>query len=212
MYRTGDLAHYLPDGNLVCLGRIDHQVKVRGFRVELGEIETALGRHPAVKVNVVVARKESGADSLAAYIIPNAGQDCRPEELRRFLRERLPDYMVPSHFVALEAFPLTPNGKIDRKALPAPQQGTNGSVRAVVSPRDDAERDLAAVWEEVLKIKPIGVTDNFFELGGDSLLAAVMTATVGQQLGHTLPLGALFGPYCGEAGRRPGAPSRGRQQ
>ncbi len=192
VYRTGDLARYLPDGNLECLGRIDHQVKVRGFRIELGEIETALGRHPGVKTNVVVARKEAGADTLAAYLIPHAGQDCGAEVLRRFLGKTLPDYMVPSHFVLLESFPLTPNGKIDRKALPDPQQGTDGQARPVVAPRSNAEQDLAPVWEEVLKVKPIGVTDNFFQLGGNSLLAAVLVARIKQQLGHTLPLGALL--------------------
>src|SRR5207237_7957374 len=119
------------------------------------------------------------------------GADCRPDQLRRFLQEKLPDYMVPSYFILLDAFPLTPNGKIDRKALPAPQQGGNGQARTVVAPRDDAERDLAAIWEEVLKVKPVGVTDNFFDLGGHSFLAAVLIARIRQQLGHTLPLGAL---------------------
>jgi len=193
VYRTGDLARYLSDGNLECLGRIDNQVKVRGFRIELGEIETVLGKHPAVKTSVVVARKEeSGADFLAAYIIPEGGQDCRPEELRRFLQATLPDYMVPSYFVLLEAFPLTPNGKIDKKALPAPQQERNGEARPYVAPRDDAERDLATLWEEVLKVKPIGMTDNFFDLGGHSFVAAVLIAKIRQRLGHTLPLGTLF--------------------
>jgi amino acid adenylation domain-containing protein len=197
VYRTGDLARYLPDGNLECLGRVDHQVKVRGYRIELGEIETRLSQHPGVQVNVVVARKdEDGADYLAAYVVPQPGKDCRPEVLRPFLAEKLPDYMVPSYFVVMESFPLTPNGKIDRKALPVPQQqSTNGQAaggRTIVAPRNDAERDLAAIWEEVLKVKPISVADNFFDLGGHSFLAAVLMAKIRQQLGHTVPLGTLF--------------------
>ncbi|HYT87749.1 MAG TPA: amino acid adenylation domain-containing protein [Gemmataceae bacterium] len=194
MYRTGDLARYLPDGTIECLGRVDHQVKIRGYRIELGEIETVLGQQPGVKTNVVVARKdESGADYLAAYIIPQPGTECRPDDLRKALQARLPEYMVPSYFVTLESFPLTPNGKIDRKALPAPQQGGDGKAgRTIVPPRDDAQRDLLPIWEEVLKVKPISITDNFFELGGHSFLAAVLIAKIKQQLGHTLPLGTLF--------------------
>ncbi|MCC6416687.1 MAG: amino acid adenylation domain-containing protein, partial [Gemmataceae bacterium] len=196
VYRTGDLARYLPDGNLECLGRVDHQVKVRGFRIELGEIETILGQHPAVQGNVVVARKDdAGADYLAAYVIPRPGQDATPDDLRRHLHAKLPDYMVPSYFVILEQFPLTPNGKIDRKALPAPQQGlasAGQAARAAVAPRDDAERELAQIWEDVLKVRPVGVTDNFFDLGGHSFLAAVLIARIRQQMGHALPLGMLF--------------------
>lgn len=193
MYKSGDLAKYRPDGIIECLGRIDHQVKIRGFRIELGEIETVLGQHPAVRSAVVVARKdESGADSLAAYVIPHAGQDAQPATLRKFLASRLPDYMVPAHFLSLEQFPLTPNGKIDRKALPAPDKSAEGPERPIVAPHDDAERDLLAVWEEVLKVKPISVTDNFFDLGGHSFLAAVLIAKIQQQLKHTLPLATLF--------------------
>jgi amino acid adenylation domain-containing protein len=193
VYRTGDLARYLPDGNLECLGRVDNQVKVRGFRIELGEIETALAKHPAVKNAVVVARKESsGSDYLAAYLIPQTAQACPADELRAFLLKSLPDYMVPSHFVSLTEFPLTPNGKIDRKALPAPQESKDPASRPIVSPRDDAEKDLVALWEEVLKVRPISVTDNFFDLGGHSFAAAVLIAKIRQRLGHTLPLGTLF--------------------
>jgi amino acid adenylation domain-containing protein len=193
LYRTGDLARYLPDGTLECLGRIDHQVKVRGYRIELGEIETLLGQHPAVRACVVVARKEeSGVDSLAAYLLVKPGQEAAPEAFRAFLQDRLPDYMVPSHFVTLEAFPLTPNGKIDRKALPAPDSAATEGRPPFVAPRTEVEWDLTEVWMDVLKVKPIGVHDNFFDLGGHSFLAAVLMARIKQQLGQSLPLGTLF--------------------
>jgi len=194
MFNTGDLARYLPDGTIECLGRIDHQVKIRGYRIELGEIETTLAQHPAVRNNVVVARKdEAGADYLTAYVIPRDGQPSSADTLRGFLKQTLPEYMVPTHFVVLDKFPLTPNGKIDRKALPAPAGGQpRGGARTIVAPRTDAERALAAVWEEVLKVKPISMTDNFFDLGGHSFLAAVLMAKIRTQLGHALPLGALF--------------------
>jgi amino acid adenylation domain-containing protein len=193
LYKTGDLARYLPDGNIECLGRNDHQVKIRGFRIELGEIETVLGQHPAVRNAVVVARKEeSGADYLVGYVIPQPSKDTAAEELRRFLNQSLPDYMVPAHFVTLASFPLTPNGKIDRKALPAPDRTTSTGQRVIVAPRSDAESDLAAIWEEVLKVKPVSVVDDFFELGGHSFLAAVLVAKIKLQLGHTIQLGTLF--------------------
>jgi len=193
IYKTGDVARYLPDGTIECLGRVDHQVKVRGYRIELGEIETVLAQQPAVRSAVVVARKdESGADTLIAYVIPNPGADGSSETLRAGLKEKLPDYMVPSYFVSLEQWPLTPNGKIDRKQLPAPSEGSNGSQRVIVAPATDPERALAPIWEEVLKVKPIGITDNFFDLGGHSFLAAVLMARIKTQLGHSLPLGALF--------------------
>lgn len=193
MYRTGDLARYLPDGTLECLGRIDHQVKIRGFRIELGEIETLLSQHPVVRSNVVVARKDdSGGDFLVGYFLPQTGQPPVIEEIRAFLAEKLPEYMVPSYLVPLESFPLTPNGKIDRKALPSPEQANSGRQRTIVEPRNDAERDLRAIWEEVLKIKPISVLDNFFDLGGHSLLAAMLISQVRKRLGHSLLLGTLF--------------------
>src|SRR5262249_5679028 len=183
--RTGDLARYLPDGTLECLGRIDHQVKVRGYRIELGEIETVLGQHPAVRQCVVLARKEeAGADSLAAYILVQPGQEAAPEAWRAFLQEQLPDYMVPSPFLTLEAFPLTPNGKIDRKALPAPDRAATAGRPPFVAPRTEVEWDLTHVWQAVLKVKPIGVQDNFFDLGGHSLLAAGLVAPVHPALAH----------------------------
>lgn len=193
IYKTGDVARYLPDGRVDCLGRVDHQVKVRGYRIELGEIETALGRHPAVRSCVVVARKdEAGADFLVGYVIPRAGEDDSADSFRKTLRETLPDYMVPSYFVTLESWPLTPNGKIDRKQLPAPSQSADGRQRTVVPPSTDPERALAPIWEEVLKVKPISITDNFFDLGGHSFLAAMLLARIKNDLGHSLPLGTLF--------------------
>jgi amino acid adenylation domain-containing protein len=194
LYKTGDLARYFPDGNLEFLGRMDFQVKIRGFRIELGEIEAVLAQHPAVRECLVAAPKdESGSRFLCAYVVPRPGQTAAPAELRAFLARQLPAHMVPSDFVTLDAFPLTPNGKIDRKALAAPKRGADGPAgRDYVAPRDDAERNLVPIWEEVLQVKRVGVTDNFFDLGGHSLLAAVLIARIRQRLGHTLPLGALF--------------------
>ncbi|MCC6418844.1 MAG: amino acid adenylation domain-containing protein [Gemmataceae bacterium] len=193
LYKTGDLARYFPDGNLEFLGRIDFQVKIRGFRIELGEIEAVLAQHPAVREGLVTALKgESGDRYLCAYYIPKAGQEPAAADLRQFLEERLPAHMVPPHYVALGAFPLSPNGKIDRKALPAPDQAAGGQARTVVGPRDDAELDLVGIWEDILKVKPIGMTDNFFDLGGNSFLAALLVARIRQQLGHNVPLGALL--------------------
>src|SRR5262249_19888099 len=158
--------------NLEFLERMDFQVKIRGFRIELGEIEAVLAQHPAVREALVTALKgESGDRFLCAYCIPRPGQNPAADGLRQFLQERLPAHMAPPHFTWLEAFPLSPNGKIDRKALPAPDQAAAGQARTVIAPRDDAEHDLAPIWEEVLKVKPISMTDNFFDLGGNSFLA-----------------------------------------
>jgi amino acid adenylation domain-containing protein len=191
LYRTGDLARYLPDGNLEFLGRIDHQVKVRGFRIELGEIEAALVAHPAVREAVVLARDDgAGERRLVAYVIPDR-QSEGVDELRGFLKERLPDYMIPSTFVMLDGLPLTPNGKVDRRALgeidkPAPESG-----RVSAPPRDLLEFQLVLVWESVLNKRPISITDNFFDLGGHSLLAVRLVAQIKDKLRYNLPLSAL---------------------
>jgi amino acid adenylation domain-containing protein len=191
IYRTGDLARYRPDGEIECLGRIDHQVKVRGFRIELGEIETSLDRHPAVKEAVVVARgQESTQGELAAYVVPS-GIPVGADALRRFLMQRLPDYMVPSTVTVLGSLPLTPNGKIDRKALPEPQRGRLASTEAT-APRTELEQRLTAIWERELGIEPIGVTDDFFDLGVTSIVAATLFAAIEHELGGKLPLGAIF--------------------
>ncbi|MDB4951668.1 MAG: amino acid adenylation protein [Gemmatimonadetes bacterium] len=172
MYRTGDRARLLPDGSLEFVGRADRQVKIRGFRVEPGEIEAALLSHPAVQAAVVtVAAGEE--QRLAAYVVPRQGEGASPEDLKRFLATRLPDYMVPAHVVALGALPLTPNGKVDRAALPAPEALPTGAFAA---PRTPAEHTLAAIWADVLQVTEVGIHDNFFDRGGDSILAIQVAA------------------------------------
>jgi amino acid adenylation domain-containing protein/non-ribosomal peptide synthase protein (TIGR01720 family) len=170
LYRTGDLARHLADGRVEFLGRIDHQVKVRGFRIELGDIEAALDQHPAVGQAVVVAREESpGNKQLAAYLVTAAGAE-KPNvsELRAYLKEKLPEYMVPAVYTFLEAMPLTPNGKVDRRALPAPDRAS--AAREYVAPADEKEQFFCELWQELLSLERVGVNDDFFELGGDSLL------------------------------------------
>jgi amino acid adenylation domain-containing protein len=181
LYRTGDLARYREDGRVVHLGRLDHQVKVRGFRIELGEIEAILDQHPAVQKSVVMAREAKGGAGetyLAAYLVPNPGEAPAVGELRRFLQEKLPDYMVPSAFVEMDALPLTPNGKVDRRALPEPDQARLKLESTYVAARTPTEQTLVDIWKEVLKVEQVGVNDNFFELGGHSLLATQMIAKI----------------------------------
>jgi amino acid adenylation domain-containing protein len=171
MYRTGDLARYLPDGNIEFLGRADDQVKVRGFRIEPGEVETVLGQHPGVREAAVVARADGhGGNRLIAYFAGSAEAGATVGELRRYLKERLPEYMVPSAFVALDALPLTPNGKIDRRRLPELDASRPELEEVYTAPRTELERSIAGVWQEVLKVERVGVHDNFFNLGGHSLL------------------------------------------
>jgi amino acid adenylation domain-containing protein len=171
LYKTGDLARYLADGRIEFLGRMDHQVKIRGFRIELGEIESVLRQHETVGQAVVVARAlREQAGQLVAYVTPRNGELPSAEELRRYLRVKLPDYMVPPLFVTLDALPLTANGKIDRKALPVPNQAGMPARNTFVPPRTKPEMQLAGMWSEVLGRDKIGMHDNFFELGGDSLL------------------------------------------
>ncbi|NIR48174.1 amino acid adenylation domain-containing protein [candidate division KSB1 bacterium] len=174
MYRTGDLARRLPNGNIEFQGRIDHQVKIRGFRIELGEIETALTNYPNIDEVVVVARDEEDElkteKRLVGYMVSKARSAPTVSELRRYLMESLPEYMVPSTFVFLDAFPLTPNGKVDRKALPAPEGIRPELESAYVAPQNEVERAIAGIWQEVLGVKKVGVDDNFFDLGGHSLL------------------------------------------
>jgi len=203
MYRTGDRARWLADGNLEYLGRLDHQVKIRGFRIEPGEIEAALGEHPAVREAVVLVREdEPGERRLVAYTVP-AGDAVPASALRAHLRERLPEYMVPSAIVAMETFPLTPNGKLDRRALPAPE-GAEGE--AYVAPRTPAEELVAGIWAEVLKRERVGARDGFFELGGHSLLATRVVARVREAFGVEVPLRLLFeAPTLGEFAARTAA-------
>ncbi|MCC5621260.1 non-ribosomal peptide synthetase [Nostoc sp. CHAB 5715] len=170
IYKTGDLGRWLPDGNIEFLGRIDHQVKIRGFRVELGEIETFLGEHPNVRENVVVVYQEEVDNTvLVAYVVAKTEPSSSISELRSFLKEKLPDHMVPSAFVMLENLPLAPSGKIDRKALPKPDNLRPELETVYVSPRNDIELAIADIWQKTLKVEKVGIQDNFFELGGHSL-------------------------------------------
>jgi amino acid adenylation domain-containing protein len=173
MYRTGDLARWLPDGNIEYLGRVDFQVKIRGFRVELGEIDNLLLRHPAVENAVTVALTDApGGPRLVAYVVPEPAQNLTSGELRAFVEKDLPDYMIPSYFTIMEEFPLSPNGKVDRKRLPVPSADRPELATDYVPPRNDVEQKIADIWQEVLGIDRVGVHDNFFELGGHSLLLA----------------------------------------
>ncbi|MEP7339286.1 MAG: amino acid adenylation domain-containing protein [Acidobacteriota bacterium] len=192
LYRTGDLARRLPNGEFEYLGRIDHQVKVRGFRIELGEIEAVLRQDPSVAHAVVLLRKDQPAESfLTAYVVPAPETDCAPPELRKFLKQRLPDYMVPSSFVLLPKLPLTPNGKLDRAALPAPSSGAQVQT---VSGRamNQVESLLAEIWRDVLGVKEIGASDNFFEMGGDSIKAAVIVNRLQQRLQRIIHVVTIF--------------------
>ncbi|WP_375770521.1 amino acid adenylation domain-containing protein [Archangium gephyra] len=192
LYRTGDLARFLPDGDLEYLGRIDQQVKIRGFRIELGEIEAVVRTHPSVREAAVVVREDVPGDKrLVAYVVPREPGAARPEPLRDATRERLPEYMVPSAFVFLEALPLTSNGKLDRKALPAPERTTAESGPAQ-APRTPVETRLATLWAEVLHVETVGTGDDFFALGGHSLLAAQLQARIREAFSVELPLRAFF--------------------
>ena len=178
--KTGDLARYLPDGNIELIGRIDNQVKIRGFRIELAEIEAALSQHPAVLESAVLVWSETNARKrLLAYVVPDAREQnasLSSSELRQFLQERLPEYMVPSAFVLLEKLPLTPNGKLDRAALPAPDLTRSELFETFEAPCSSLEQQLASIWMEVLGIERVGIHDNFFELGGDSILSIQIVA------------------------------------
>ncbi|MCH9648634.1 MAG: amino acid adenylation domain-containing protein, partial [Deltaproteobacteria bacterium] len=185
LYRTGDLVRRRPDGAVEFLGRIDHQVKVRGFRIELGEIEAALEAHPSVGQAVVLARSlragsGGGEDRLVAYVVPWEGARLEIPQLREHLEELLPDYMVPALFMALDSIPLTPNGKVDRKALPEPTFEGAGGVSGYLPPRNDREEALAAIFSQVLGVERVGVEENFFELGGDSILSLQIVSRASQ--------------------------------
>jgi amino acid adenylation domain-containing protein len=193
LYKTGDLARYLPDGNIEFLGRADHQVKIRGFRIELEEIEAALDQHPSVREAVVLARDDTpGEKRLVAYVVADREPYPTTTDLRSFLKEKLPEHMVPALFVLLDDLPLMPNGKVDRRALPVPDRARPELEKAFVAPRNDLELQLTQIWEEVLGVRPVGVRDNFFELGGHSLLAVRLFALIEKRLGRKLPLTAVF--------------------
>ncbi|NEP78778.1 MAG: AMP-binding protein, partial [Okeania sp. SIO3B3] len=197
LYKTGDLASYLGDGNIEFIGRIDNQVKVRGYRIETGEIESNLTQHPSVKQTVVVTREDnSGNKSLVAYLVlesetPEGTQTEQIGKLKQYLKERLPEYMIPSGFVVLPQLPLTPNGKVDRKALPVPDNISTLSTE-YVAPQTETQKLLAEIWQEVLGIEKVGIHDNFFDLGGHSLMATQVVSRVRQTFDLELPLTKLF--------------------
>ncbi|ARU63537.1 hypothetical protein CBW65_22905 [Tumebacillus avium] len=188
LYKTGDLASYLPDGSVKFLGRLDHQVKLRGYRIELGEIETRLAEHETIREAVVIARD----NNLIAYVVTENGHEPQTALLRELLRETLPDYMVPSAFVHLEAMPLTPNGKVDRKALPAPDGLSISAEQAYVPPSTTLEFALTTIWSEVLRTDKVGVNDDFFARGGHSLLATQLVSRIISDLGMTITLRDVF--------------------
>ncbi len=193
LYKTGDLARWHADGVLECLGRIDFQVKIRGHRIELGEIEAALLAHPGIRACVVTAREDVPGDKrLIAYLMPQQAELPLNGELRSHLQQKLPTYMMPAAFVPMTSLPLSPNGKIDRKQLPAPDEILLARETDFVAPANDTERKLTQIWAEALRLRAIGVTDNFFVLGGHSLLAVRLFAAVEKEFGQKLPLTTLL--------------------
>jgi acyl-CoA synthetase (AMP-forming)/AMP-acid ligase II len=200
LYKTGDLGRYLPNGDLEYLGRIDNQVKIRGFRIELGEIEAILATHPDVWETVVVVREDEPGDTctersrskrLVAYVVTKTAPSLSTSQLRRFLSEQLPSYMVPSAFVVLPSLPLTSNGKIDRKALPVPVS-REGLEVSFVAPRTSEEEILVKIWADILKVDQVGIHDNFFELGGNSLLGTQVISRLRNAFSINLSLHRLF--------------------
>jgi amino acid adenylation domain-containing protein len=193
LYRTGDLARYLADGNLEFLGRVDHQVKIRGLRIELGEIESVLGQHPAVREGVVLAREDVPGDRrLVAYVIPGHDSAASAHELRGFLKQKLPDYMVPSSFLFVDSLPRNANNKLDRSMLPAPGAVRPELEESFVAPRTAVEHRLSRIWAEVLKLEGVGIHDNFFDRGGHSLKAAQVMSRIRQAFQVEIPLRMLF--------------------
>ncbi|MGZ4113054.1 MAG: thioesterase domain-containing protein, partial [Tumebacillaceae bacterium] len=191
LYRTGDLARYLPDGNIEYLGRMDGQVKIRGYRIELGEIEMVLGQHEAIGEVVVIAREDEPGDKrLVAYVVTQPDVMLTAQQMRDFLRGKLPEYMMPSAFVLLPSIPVTPNGKVDRRALPAPE--ATKQTAEYIAPRNRFELEMSQVWEQVVKHSPIGVTDNFFAIGGDSLKAITLMSLIRKRFELQVPLATLF--------------------
>jgi amino acid adenylation domain-containing protein len=193
LYKTGDLCRYLPDGSIEYLGRIDNQVKIHGFRIELGEIETLLEQQPVVGQAVVMAREDVPGDKqLVAYIVPDGVQSVSVSALRKGLKEKLPEYMVPNAFVMIEKFPLSPNGKIDRRSLPSPAGLRPELESAFVPPRTEIERTITAIWQGVLQLEKIGVNDNFFDLGGHSLRMAQVHSRLREKLQRDLSMLEMF--------------------
>jgi acyl carrier protein len=191
LYRTGDLGRYLPDGNLQFLGRIDNQVKIRGFRIELGEIETVLAQHPNVGEAVAAVREDAaGNKHLTAYIVPTGPHPALTTDVAAYLRSKLPRFMVPDAIVVVESVPVSPNGKVDRNALPAPDQ--SGGDERYLPPRTDTERTIAAMWSDALKVDRVGRHDDFFELGGDSLTAMSLWTRLTEKFRVRISLQTFF--------------------
>ncbi|NEQ29139.1 MAG: AMP-binding protein, partial [Microcoleus sp. SIO2G3] len=193
LYKTGDKARYLPNGEIQYIGRTDHQVKVRGFRIELSEIEASISQHPAVRETVVVVRSDSeDSQRIVAYVVADTEQTPIISELRSFLESKLPNYMIPATFVTLEALPLTPNGKLDRKALPAPDTARPKLEAVYQLPQTEVEKTIADIWQEVLHVEDVGIHDNFFELGGHSLLLLQIHSKLREVFNRDLSVLDLF--------------------
>jgi len=193
LYRSGDLARYLPDGDIVYLGRIDQQVKIRGYRIELGEVEAVLGQHPQVRDRAVVARQDiSGENRLVAYVVPRDSVAFTYGQLRDYLKPKLPAYMIPSALVVLDSLPLTANGKLDRRAFPEPSGGGAVAPGGYTAPRTEVEEKLAIMWAEALGLERVGIHDNFFELGGHSLMATGLFTRIEAAFERSVPLAILF--------------------
>jgi aryl carrier-like protein len=192
MYRTGDLCRSKEDGTLECLGRNDQQVKIRGYRIELGDVEATLGTHPDVQQAVVCVQESSADKKLVAYVIPSCGKLVDADELRMYLSERLPDYMVPPVYVAFDKFPLTPNGKVDRRALPRVEGLQSKTNIEGPAPANQTESRIAQVWEEILSVRKISRNSNFFDLGADSLSIMRARNRLEQVVGKELAIVDIF--------------------
>jgi amino acid adenylation domain-containing protein len=193
LYKSGDIARYLPNGIIEFIGRSDYQVKIHGFRIELGEVKSVLGRHPAVEAAVVIAREDVPGDKrLVAYVVASHALTPTFSELRSFLKEKLPDYMIPSAYVYIGSLPLTPNGKVDRRALPAPKRSRSELEAVYVAPQSEVERIVAEVWQQVLRIEQVGMHDNFFDLGGDSLLLIQIHNKFQELFKKEIPIADIF--------------------
>ena len=192
IYRTGELGRFRPDGNIDFVARSESRVNIRGHRIELGEIEAALNGHPAVRENVVVVRGNIPDEGVIAYVVLKQGQRAGVSELRGAVKAQLPDHMVPSTFMVLDSLPRTPNGKVDRRALPLPDQRRPDLKDVFVAPRTPTEQSLAGLWADLLRVERVGIHDNFFELGGHSLLAMQFIARFRHAFGVELPLRTLF--------------------
>ena len=193
LYKTGDVARYLPNGTIEFLGRLDHQMKLRGFRIEPGEIESALRQYQRVNEAAVILREDVPGDKrLVAYVTPTEGVTVKPAEMRNYLKGQVPDYMVPSTIVVLDSMPLTANGKIDPKRLPLPDQSDSVSERNYIPPSTDVERTLAEMWCQLLQLNRVGIHDDFFELGGHSLLATRLMSRIRSVFNIEIALKSLF--------------------